>query len=173
MNKKGWIAIGIIFLSFIVFFIYTNTTKRKIVYVKLGNLYDDFEMKKELEATYLNVQKARKEQLDSLELELKLLNNTLDAQGEKKELVQVFEIKKENYLLKKKQFSEDDALMQQQYSDKIRKQLNQYVTDYGKENKCDYIFGAEGSGVLMYAKEDDDRTAEVLIYVNNKFKGVK
>src|SRR5438445_708445 len=85
------------------------------------------EMKKELENTYLTVQKGRKQQLDSLELELKLLNKKLQTEGSKKELLEIFDTKKENYLLKKQQFEEDDNQMQEQFTFKIKKQLNQYV----------------------------------------------
>lgn len=173
MNYKNWIFSTIVIIGFIGVVFYVNNNQKKIVYVKVGELYTEFEMKKELENTYLTVQKGRKQLLDSLELELKLLNKKIDTDGEKKNLLEVFDEKKEKYLMKKQQFEEDDALMQQQYSDKIRKQLNQYVTDYGKENNCDYIFGAEGSGALMYAKEINDVTKEVLIYINNKFKGLK
>lgn len=173
MNYKNWIFSAIVIIGFIAVAFYVNSKQRKIVFVKVGELYTEFEMKKELESTYLTVQKGRKQQLDSLELELKLLSRKIDTDGEKKNLVEAFDERKEKYLMKKKQFEEDDAMMQQQYSDKIRKQLNQYVSDYGKENNCDYIFGAEGSGALMYSKEMNDVTKEVLIYINNKFKGVK
>ena len=51
--------------------------------------------------------------------------------------------------------------------------LNDVILDYGKENECDYILGADGSGSLMYAKDSDDITKDVLVYINNKYKGVK
>jgi len=143
------------------------------VYVKVGELYDGFEMKKELENTFMQVEKGRQLELDSLELELKMLNKKISSEGEKKELVEIFDEKRERYLMKKKQFQEDDKLMQDQYAEKIRKQLNQYVMDYGKETNCDYILGAEGSGALMFAKDEDDMTKQVLQYVNNKYKGGK
>lgn len=171
MKAKNLIIGVLIVAGFISLGLYDHSGKKKIVYVKVSELYNDFEMKKELENTYLMIQKSRKHQLDSLELELKFLNSKINAEGEKAELVHAFQVKRENYLLKKQQFEEDDAQMQQQYTDKIKKQLNQYVADFGKEKNIDYIFGAEGSGALMYAKEGDDVTKEALVYVNNKFKG--
>lgn len=159
---------GFIFSAF-----YTSTSGKKIVYVNLSELYSGFEMKKQLENVYTNVQKGRQQQLDSMELELKLLSKTMDETKVTAELVEKFEAKKEIYLMKKGQFEQDDELMRQQYTDKIKKQLNQYVNDYGKEFKCDYILGAEGSGVLMYATDEDNITAVVLNYVNVKYKGEK
>jgi len=172
--RYGKLLLGLLVSAgFITITCYVNYSSKKIKYVNLGQLYSDFEMKKELEATYVTVQKGRKHQLDSLEMELKFLNNKLDKEGETPELVRIFEEKRQNYLLRKQQFDEDDSQMQQQYTDKIRKQLNQYVMDFGKEKGLDYIFGAEGSGALMYAKEGDDYTKEILVYINNKFKGVR
>lgn len=173
MNWKSIVLGGLVVLGFIMVTGYSSMDKKKIVYIKTGELYAGFEMKKELENTYLTVQKGRKHQLDSLELELKILNKRFDVEGEKKELVNIFEVKRENYLLKKQQFEQDNAQMQQQYTANIQKQLNQYVSDYGKENECDYILGADGSGSIMFAKETDDITKEVLIFINNKYKGVK
>jgi outer membrane protein len=173
MKFKNGVIIGLVIFGLIGLVVYVKWNTKKIIYVKVDTLYADFEMKKELENTYITVQKGRKNQLDSLELELKLMNKQINIEGEKKELVSVFEARREAYLLKKQQFEQDDALMQEQFTTKIRKQLNQYVTDYGKENNCDYILGAEGSGALMYAKDNDDVTKEVLVYINNKYKGVK
>lgn len=34
-----------------------------------------------------------------------------------------------------------------------------------------YIFGAEGSGVLMYADERNNITKEVIEYINARYKG--
>lgn len=173
MKRKDIIYGAILLLGFAAMLAYTHSADKKIVYVKTGELYDGFEMKKELEHAYITVQTGRKQQLDSMELEIKMLNKRLETDGPKKGLIEAFETKRAEYLQKKQQFEEDNALMQDQYTSKIRKQLNQYVADYGKENNCDYILGAEGSGALMYAKEKDDITGKVLIYINNKYKGIK
>lgn len=147
--------------------------QKKIAYVNALELYDGFEMKKELEQSFIKVQSGRKAQLDSLELELRMLNAQLESSGSKSGLIQVFEIRRDSYLQKKQQFEEDNGLMQEQYNSNIRKQLNQYVADYGKEHNYDYLLGADGSGALMYAKETADVTKEVLSYINDKYKGIK
>lgn len=153
--------------------LFVSKTQKKIAYVNALELYDGFEMKKELEQSFIKVQSGRKAQLDSLELELRMLNAQLESSGSKSGLIQVFEIRRDSYLQKKQQFEEDNGLMQEQYNSNIRKQLNQYVADYGKEHKYDYLLGADGSGALMYAKETADVTKEVLNYINDKYKGIK
>jgi outer membrane protein len=70
---------------------------------------------------------------------------------------------------------EDIKLMEQQLSDKytadIWKQINQWVNEYGKQNGYDYVFGAVGNGSLMYAKEANDITNEVVLFINKKYQG--
>ena len=50
-------------------------------------------------------------------------------------------------------------------------QLNEYIEDFGEENKLDYIFGANGTGTIMYGNESKDVTKEVVTYVNKKYVG--
>lgn len=153
--------------------LFVSKNQKKIAFVNTLELYDGFEMKKELEQSFVKVQSGRKEQLDSLELELRMLNAQLESKGSKAGIAKIFEIKRDNYLQKKQQFEEDNGLMQEQYNSNIRKQLNQYVADFGKEGNYDYLLGADGSGALMYAKETTDVTKEVLKYINDKYKGIK
>lgn len=173
MKKKEIIYVVILILGFLAGWVYIRTIEKKIVFVKTGELFDGFEMKKELERSFISVQSGRKQQLDSLELELNMINNQIGQDGRKQDLIEIFEVKRDFFLQRKEQFEEDDALMQDQYTSKIKKQLNQYVADYGKEHNCDYILGAEGSGALMFAKDKDDVTKDVLMYINKKYKGIK
>lgn len=174
MTKKDYIIIGLVVALFAALAIYIKATQKQTAFVKVTELYNEFDMKKELEANYMQIEKGRKAQLDSLEIELKLMNKRFDAEGTgNKEMVNLFEMKRENYLLKKQQFEEDNALMQQTYNADIMKQLNQYVSDFGVENKYEYIFGAEGSGAIMHAEKSKDITNEVKTYINAKYKGKK
>lgn len=174
MKKGFWILLLLLVLAVTGIVLYIPRVQKKIAFVNVNQLYNEFEMKKELEATLTNVLKGRHQQLDSLELELKLLNSKIESDGARdKNLIQNFEEKRQGYLLKKNQFEEDNRMMQEDYTTKIMKQLNQYVTDYGKENVYQYILGAEGSGAIMYAEETEDITKTVKEFINQKYKGKK
>jgi outer membrane protein len=174
MTRGGLIlnALSIFIIAFVMF-LYNKSTEKKIAYVKTTELYDGFQMKKELETKYVNVEKARKNILDSLELELKLMSKKLDSQAKPEErLVNEFEGKKENYFMKKKQWEEDNTAMANQYTQQIMKQINQYVDAYGKEKHYTYILGADGSGVILQADESLNLTQDILKYINLKYKGL-
>ena len=170
---KGFIIsniIGIVIAGVLVA-VYFKSTEKRMAFVKIGKVYDEFQMKKDLETKYTTVDKTRKNLMDSLELDLKLLSNKLEQGSRDQNLMLEFETKKQNYLLKKKQFEEDNNAMASQYTQQIMKQLNTYVGDYGKEKKFTYILGAEGSGVIMHADPSEDITEDVILYVNSKYKG--
>ncbi len=60
-----------------------------------------------------------------------------------------------------------------QYMSEIQEQswnlLNQYIIDFGEEKRYKYIFGANGSGTMMYGVDSKDITDKLLEYVNNKY----
>ncbi len=148
----------------------------RIAYVKLGEVYNDFTLKKELEQKLISVQTTRKTILDSLELQLKMLytsieNNAKLDEKERLERVQRFEALRGEYQAKQRMFEEDNESTTKRYTDQIWKQLNEYVKSYGQEEGYSYIFGADGSGGLMYANDGDDITGAVQAYVNGRYKG--
>lgn len=158
----------IIVLGCFVFF--RSESKQQTAYIEIAKVYDSFKMKKELGVKYDAVEMHRKKIIDSLELELKLLGN---AYGEKQseDIKKSYLKKKQDYLITKKQFEEDNAAVTQQYTGQIFEQLNTYITEYGKEHGYRYIFGADGNGALMYASDSENITTEITAYVNSKYKG--
>lgn len=162
-------------LSIVVLFVLFGMQKmdeKVTVYVNVQKIYDDFQLKKELESKLTNVQQARKTVLDSLELKLKILSGKIENAAKRDtEKENYFVELREQYLMKKKQFEEDNQAMTSQYSQQIMKQLNEYTQEYGKQKGYTFILGAEGSGGIMYASEKMDVTAEVLEYVNSRYKG--
>ena len=143
----------------------------RTAYIEIASVYDAFKMKKELEGKFSKVEMFRKSVLDSLELNLRLLGAEYE-QTKSEESKNSFLQKKQEYLKTKQQFEQDNAAVSQQYSGEIFRQLNLYITEYGKEHGYQYIFGAEGSGSLMYANDSENITEEITIYVNEQYKGV-
>ena len=51
--------------------------------------------------------------------------------------------------------------------------LNPYIADYGKEKGYIYIYGANGTGNVLYADKSEDITKEVIQYVNKRYHDKK
>jgi outer membrane protein len=61
--------------------------------------------------------------------------------------------------------------MMEEYSDEIWKQINHYIKEYGKDKHYDFIYGATGTGSLMYADSTLDLTVPLVKYINEKYAG--
>jgi outer membrane protein len=175
MKAKSFILPGISLLSVaaIGLSVFSLLHKPRTAYVDLGKIYNEFTLKKELETKLQQVQLSRQSQLDSMKLDLNVLaKNIQSGKAEnQKAIEQEFQSKRQQYALKNQAFSEENDRVSQAYDDQIWKQLNQYVKEFGKEKEYKLIFGAEGSGTLMYADAGDDITDQVLAYVNDRYKG--
>lgn len=149
-----------------------KTDNNKSGWISLTDVFNDFAFKKELEMKLKKTKDIRQAIVDSLEFDLKFLSKQIVAEGQKdKDKISIFELKKEDYLRKKQQFEADNDAMAKQYDSQIVSQMNQYIKDFGKQHGYRYIFGADGSGFLMYSLESDDITKEVKAFINEKYKG--
>jgi outer membrane protein len=177
MNNKiiFKIIIGALLISGVVCLNYWLCGKQNkaIVWVNLSNVYNEFDLKKELEGKFRIVQTERKKILDSLELNLKVLGNQVElTKGKDETKLYEFQMKREEYLTKKEQFEQDNAQLQGDYNQQVLTQINQYVKEYALSNNYSYVLGADGTGALMFAEDGVEVTKDVLVYINNKYKGI-
>lgn len=152
--------------------IYSLTSQPKMGYVKGTELFEDFKGKKELEAKFTKSEADQQSMLDTLTLEIADLTNQLTEQPNDEALKKKKSQKEQLFLELQQRFTQKNVTQNQQYSEAIWKQINQYTLEYGKQNGYDYIFGATGNGSLMYAKDAQDITKEVLKFINKKYEGL-
>jgi outer membrane protein len=153
--------------------LYIKSTSPKFAYVKVTDVYNGFQLKKELEADYTHISQSQKLSLDSLTVQLKTLGNEISMKTASENDQKLYAIKRNEYLLKNKQISDANSTLTDKYDSEIWKQLNQYVNDFGKQHHYTFLIGASGTGNLMHADDSYDVTAEVIKYVNERYKGEK
>ncbi len=172
--KKLIIILSILNLTFISLYIYDKVNSAKTAYVLIQEVFNVFDLKKDYERKLTATKNSRQIIVDSLELELKVLGKKIESENAKnKDDMNVFSVKRDNYFQKKKMFEEDNELQTKKYDQEIITQLNQYIKDYGKDNGYTYIYGNDGNGSLVYARETKNITKELSEYVNEKYRGVK
>lgn len=174
MKTKIIITSASVVLIVALIFSFSIKNNQSIAYVDLSQVYNEFDMKKELEANLLKTQNARKLVLDSMELHMNTLANRIrssNSKTEQEEGYTMFERIRTSYSEKKENFDSDNANTLDAYNKQIWKQLNQYVKDFGKENKYEFILGGDGSGSVMYAADCKEITTEIKEYVNNRYHG--
>lgn len=174
MKKQILIAVSTLALSITGVMIFTKASQPHIAYVINGQLYDDFDMKKQFEARSTNVVQMRKGMMDSLTLRLNMDIQSWRANGGKDTAQErILKMRQQELYVKQQQFEQDNQQMGDQYDQQIWKQLNQYVQDYGKAHGYSFIFGATGDGGIMYAGEALNITNEMKVYVNERYKNGK
>jgi outer membrane protein len=175
VKKQNWVLIISLVLgaAALVLALRVSNPFSRTAYVDLAKVYAAFSLKKELEGKLEQVQQIRKMQLDSLELNLNVLSKNLQSPKveNRKGLEEQFSAKRQQYAFNKQRMEEESNNLTQAYDEQIWKQLNQYVKEYGKEKGYTYIFGAEGSGALMYADDAVNVTETMITYVNQRYKG--
>lgn len=144
--------------------------KEKMAYVEISEVYSGFELKKELTAQFEEVKNARQYLLDSLKSNLDISYKQLQGK-DSEELMRSFEQKRQEYLYKQQRFEEDTQRLLENYEEQIWTQLNQYVKEFGKYYSYDYVYGANGTGSMMYANDANNVSKELLNYVNEKYHG--
>ncbi|MBA3680481.1 MAG: OmpH family outer membrane protein [Bacteroidetes bacterium] len=148
--------------------------KQKTAYVVIQELFENFELKKELEKQYTGTRNARKKILDSLQIDLSVLSKRLSSNSNPpKEEIEIFERKKIEFNQKMQEYDQSNVQLTKEFDDKIILQLNQYISEYGKENGYSMIFGNTSNGSIMYGDEKNNITKEVSTYINQKYKGLK
>lgn len=174
MNKSFMPLFLAVLVGIIGFNIYLYTSQRKLAFIEIQKVYDSFELKKDLESKFKIVQNHRKRILDSLELELKLIYVSIEKGSNKDEkLISNYNLRKNYYLQQKQQAEQDNDALSKQYDKEILNQLNQYVKDFGKEHRYDYIFGTDGNGSIMYGSERVNISDPLIEYINTKYNGIK
>lgn len=170
VNRSGLsLALSIVSIVAVVSFgIYYMTRSERTAFVNTSALFNEFKMKKSLEAEFKKVENMRKSQLDSMVVVLKVLNRSAVSKAEK----ELLEYKKEEFARRRDEFTEANEALTQKYNEQIWNQLNQYIKDYGDHAGIDYIYGATGDGTLMYAAEKKDITKEMINYANGKYEGL-
>lgn len=170
----GYLILGsllIIALSLLGWMYFDNP---KTGYVVIGQVFESFEMKKEMQKKYENSKNAAQKIIDSLQFELQVTADKFDKEkNPDKEEVMRFEQKRDEFFKRRQKFEEDVKSMSAEFDKQILTQLNQYAQDYGKAHGYTYIFGNDNNGSLMYAKEAEDITKEVIQYINEKYQGKK
>ena len=163
-------CIGVLF-----WLVLSNKEKEKgIAYIDVKKVFDEFQLKKELQKKYQGQMASKKQVIDSLGFQLQRLEIEIGATKKPdKEKVDLYMSKQKQYIDLSKIYTEEDKNINSEYDSQILNQMNQYVKEYGDENGYEMILGSIGNGNIMQAKSEIDLTKPMIKYINNKYAGVK
>lgn len=147
--------------------------KYKLGFIYIDKAYDEFKGKKEIEREFKSIENRQNSILDSVKFQITDLEGKLKVatSPDKQRIQQLLDLNYANHDRLVKGFSDYNSKESQKQMQSLLKQINQYVKDYGDEKGYDFIYGANGSGSLMYAGDKDDITKEVTKYINVRYEG--
>jgi outer membrane protein len=159
--------------------LYFSFQSSDYAYVDINKILEGYKRTKIVQSDYEKKAKVLSANVDSLVLnwqkELKIYEKE-QAKYTKKER----SLKQELLATKQQQISNYQQAVQQQIEEEDQKatqtiinDLNDFIKDYGKKSGFKIIFGAKGSGNIMYANSASDITEEVLEGLNREFEGAR
>lgn len=168
MNKSLiFLGLAVALLTVAVGYVYYKIPK--VAYVSTNKVYNDYKGKLEYQTKLENEDANNRKILDTLKYEIEMLNAKVSSSNDK--ILFELESKAKNYERLRTELEERLQTQKQQYIEDIWKQINKHVEEYGAVNGYDYIYGAEGTGALMYADKKDDVTEDVISFINKKYEG--
>lgn len=146
----GWIAYGQLY-------------EDKVVYVKADEVFNEFKLTKDLNAKYMTSQNARAAMLDTMEMGMR----TLALKVDKEKYRQLEDV----YYNKREEIEKQNTELFENYNKQVWTRINQYATEFSQKKGYKIMFGANGSGTLMYAEKEMDVTADLIKYMNEEYDG--
>ena len=162
----------IVFQIEILFLFMHYNSRPKIAYIDNVSVYGSFQLTQEIKNKINLYTNKRDHIIDSLELIIENIQLRLEKNPTNEILKNELLKSKEEYYFIDSKFKDEAQKMISDYEKTIWEQLNQYITDYGKESDFIIIHGVSGNGNIMYAKEYMDKTEEVISYVNKKYNDI-
>lgn len=142
----------------------SSTQDNNLVYVDNIQLFNGFNMVKDIKLFEEAKIKKQSKILDSLYTSYNALSDKEKTQTATKQLQQQIAIKS-------KQLQELKDAYSHSLNVNVWKRLNEYIEMYAKEKGCSVILGTSGKGNIMYAKEAINITDKVLEFSNKKYEG--
>lgn len=145
----------------------------RLAYIDIPKVFNGFNMKSEMQKKFDRTENMRKSIIDSLSMELQVLSNRVKAHPKDPDVVNEFDRKRQYFFTMKNRAEEDNAALSAQYDKQILEQMSAYIMEYGKGKNYDFIYGSSGNGVLMFANEQYNISDDIILFINDKYNGIK
>lgn len=153
-------------LTAIILVLTNSKDQKKVAFIDYNKVYNDCQMKKDLEKDLMKVTNLRKGELDSLQMELSFLSEKINSKAANNDDLNRFEDLKNRFLGLQDRYEGENIRLKETYFTQIREHINQKAEEYSISHGFDYLFSANGDGALMYASEEEDVSADFLKFVD-------
>ena len=155
--------------------IYIVQSNAKLVYVDVNRLIEGYKRTKVIKAEYDTKVNKTKLQIDSLmtgwQQELQSYEKERAGMSPKDLLLKKEILSNKQQQINNYQESAEQHILNQdkKNTQTIINDINDYIKEFGSKHGYRIIFGASGTGNIMYANESSDLTEEVLSGLNESY----
>jgi len=153
----------------------TACQQQKIGFVDNSVLVNEYQERKDVEASLNTKIEAFKTRTDSLRsaFELEIKEAELKARTMSQSAIQTLSQElqqKEQLLSQRVQFEQQQIAQEsQKLNDSIINRVKAFVQDYGKSNNFNFILGSNEAGSVLYGEEASDLTQGILKALNENY----
>lgn len=164
--------LAVVFLTIISL---TACQQQKIGFVDNSVLINEYQERKDVEASLNTKIEAFKTRTDSLRsaFELEIKEAELKARTMSQSAIQTLSQElqqKEQLLSQRVQFEQQQIAQEsQKLNDSIINRVKAFVQDYGKSNNFNFILGSNEAGSVLYGEETSDLTQDILKALNENY----
>nr|WP_294862113.1 OmpH family outer membrane protein [uncultured Fluviicola sp.] len=167
MKKGIYIGFTILIVTNLVLIgLYFFGSNDNTAYFEFNKVYNDCSLKKKLEADLEKVFSTRKNELDSLQLELSLLSGKIEAKSASGLELQQFEDTKNRFLTIQDKYEQENMRLKENYTAQIRKEINEKARLFAEQRGYTYLFAATGDGTIMYGSDKNDVTKDFQKFID-------
>lgn len=160
---------------------FTSCQQQKIGFVDNGTIINDYQEKKDVEASFQTKQEAFRKRADSIgqAFQAEAQKGQAEAQklaqrGNRKKAEELMlSLQQKQQQLQQQMEGENQKLTQdfQVEIDSVISTVKDFVSDYGKTNKYTYILGtSDAAATVMYGAEANDLTKTILDALNANYE---
>jgi len=171
MNLKSvllsFLVVGVFALTAVTFI---KNKPAKVVYVNMDELFNGFQMKKELENDFISRSNQIQKRIETLQIKI---TNFKEEVNQKISANYVDSLNRANTQLSElnRQFQEEYMPLKEQYDAQIQNQLLNYMKEFGKANDYDLVITNLNGSTVIFGSDDVNVTTEALEFVNQKYAG--
>lgn len=170
MKKIGWIVIGVVILVQVYLLIgHFQNSGGETYYVELNKVFNEFEMKKELERDLKQKTFSREKKVDSLGMQLQMMNERWERDTTNATLRDSIRVLWNYYRTLSSEYKETKESLTMQYDTQIQNQLSQYLKDFGKQNGYSLLLGSMDNSVVLHSEKSKNVTEQAIRFVNTAY----
>lgn len=165
IKKNVLILFGSFFLLVLIFSIFQYVNQPKVGFIDYNKVYNNCKMKLDLEKDLQKVGSSRKSELDSLQLQLSILNTKVNSSANQQVLTE-FEDMKRLYLTLQENYEKENVRLKETYFNQIREDINEKAVLFSEKNGFDFLMSKMSDGGLLYGSNAMDVTKEFKNYLD-------